>query len=113
MKILICFNNDIYCNIALNLLLKELKNHEVALYHSSSIGKRPNFQNLAELLFYEKDFFINQYFPYLKKAPIKQNKFLTLNQISHFLQAPILKFENINKDGLSYIKRNWLPDLII
>lgn len=113
MKILLCLNRDIYCAAILNLLLPELKKHEIKIYFSHKAGKRPQFHDLDQLGFYEKDFPLETIFPYIEKnKSINQNKFLTFNQISETYSIPILDFKNINYDGISYLK-DWSLDLII
>jgi methionyl-tRNA formyltransferase len=100
MKILLCLNRDIYCAAILNLLLPQLKNHQVKIYFSDKIGKRPLLKDLDEMLFYEKD------------KSSDSAKFLTFAQISEIYSMSILDFKNINRDGVSYLK-NWQVDLII
>ena len=63
MKILLCLNHDIYCCAVLNLLLEELKNHQVKIYFSDKVGKAPNSKDLDDLAFYEKNLPIEVIFP--------------------------------------------------
>jgi len=113
MKILLCLNSDIYCAAILNLLLPQLKNHQVKIYFSGKIGQRPEYKDLDEMLFYEKELPLNIIFPSIEKSKsFDDKKFLTFTQISKIYSFPILDFKNINSDAISYLK-NWQVDLII
>jgi methionyl-tRNA formyltransferase len=117
MKILFCLNRDIYCHNILNHFLKTIENDEIKIYFSNGVGITPDFADLNLLKFYEQVLPFNKIFPLLEKTfqaekKLDEQSFLTFDQISKIHSLEILNFQNINKDGLEYLKL-WQPDLII
>lgn len=110
-KIIIFLNHDLYCATALNYLTEILQNNEVKICFSQKVGERKKFKELDELEFYENKLPLDIIFPIIENSSVKA-KFLTFNQISKQYQIEILEFNDINKDGLKYLK-NWKPDLMI
>jgi methionyl-tRNA formyltransferase len=114
MRILVCLNADIESNIALNLLLDTLKEHDVFLNLSKGVGHKE--ANIPELQFAEIDIPFNFIFPILNdKFPSGQKgKFLTYEQISKKYDFPLYSINKINQEdnGIKFLTE-LMPDLII
>ena len=114
MKILLCLNRDVYCLLAFNCLLLQLKNHQVKIYFSNSVDKAPESKNLQILRNIEQDLSIENIGYLLDKAGVTNinlDEFLTFEKISKDYQ--IFDFQNINSDGVDFLTNSWKPDLII
>lgn len=113
MKILLCLNQDIYSNIALNYLTKIFAKNEIKICFSQKVGKRANFADLDDLIFLEQELPNSIIFPLVENQQKQiQQKFLTFNQIIKTHKINIAEFQDINKDGIDYLK-NWQADLVI
>ena len=113
MKILLCLNRDIYCLLACHYLLPQLKNHQVKIYFSNSVGQKSENKNLQILQNCEQDLSIENIASAVQKAEIANinfDEFLTLKKISENYQ--IFDFKNINSDGVDFLSSSWKPDLI-
>ncbi len=109
MNILLCVNRDIYCLLALNYLLPQLKNHQVKIYFSNGVGVLPTNQELGNLQKIERDL-SPENISYLQvNKDFKE--FLGITEIENNYQ--ILDFKNINKDGFDFLSSSASLDLII
>jgi methionyl-tRNA formyltransferase len=113
-KILVCLNKDIESNIALNLLLDELKHHEVVINTSKGVGHKDD--NIEELQIAETEFPFKILFPELNRLfpEVREGKFLTYEQISKKCNFQLYSINKINSedDGVKLLKEI-KPDLII
>jgi len=114
MKILLCLNNDLESNIALNLLIEELTAHEIYINISKGVGHSED--NITECQLLENDLPFKIIFPLLNKLSSIgfDNKFKTFEQISKKYNWPLFYIKKINKeeDGIKFLKKVE-PDLII
>ncbi len=112
MKIVLLLNQDIHALKALNLLLNDLKKHQIQIVLSKKVGKNNSENKKLNLLKkYEQEELIK-----ISKENEEQNKFakfLTFNQIAKILNSEIITFDNINsKESLQKIQE-FAPNLII
>lgn len=111
MRILLCLNRDLMSNLALNLLLVALQNHQIFIILSNGIGKKPRHELLQ---FLERDLINDCEFPLIDgEKNTALTKYKTFNQAADFLQTSIMEFPNINDAvGVEYVKSLNL-DLIV
>ena len=118
MKIVYCTSKDIEANTAMNLLHDIFKNHQVTVIYSNNA--RGCNDNLPSLQFGEQDFINNFLFPLIDENcngrkildRIKNNKFLTFNQITKHYNTTTKFFKNINSNSAVEFLRDLEPDLI-
>src|SRR5690606_32962673 len=95
MRIILCLNNDIMSNIALNLLRDELVKHEVRIFLSQHVGDIKKAVDEISLL--EKHIPCNIIFPLLEKHGKPENgKFYTFRQVELYDNISISTPKNIN-----------------
>ncbi len=113
MKIIILANRDLASNYALNLLLPALKQHEVTLFLSSTIGgsaKKP--AQLESLTLVEKSLHEQMSQPKLN-TDIDKNSFKSFEQLSRYLFQDVEELNNINSAPALDKIRQLTPELII
>lgn len=115
MKILLCLNNDIQSNVALNLLLPALTSHEVQVLLSAQVGGQKSNKPplLMQLAFLEQDFLTHLFFPWLEAQPPSAGKFLSFKQLSEKYRVSITSISNINDETSLSAIRSFTPDLIV
>lgn len=111
MKIVFLVNQDIHALKCLNLLLENLKNHEVEIYATKKVGKGSKIKALQELSYQEK-IRLEEVSWELEKQQ-KKARFLTFNQIANYFNCKIHQPENINSEEECVKLQKMAPDLII
>lgn len=122
MNILILANKDLASNHALNLLLPQIKHHEVTLCLSAKVGgNNPNKPaELNRLRFFEQDLFNSLLTPALEANDTSEIKTLNVNkryktfqQLSCYLTQPVQELNQINNPEQLQIVADLKPDLIV
>lgn len=112
MKIIICLNNDLISNIALNLLRYTLLEHEVQIFLSNGVGSPE--KGVEEIKLLEQSLPCDFLFPLLdKNGRPEDNCYITFEQFHKYHGMKLFYPENINSsDNIKHIEE-YAPDLII
>lgn len=110
MKVLVCLNNDIFSNMAFNMLYGSLARHDIEIIMSESVGKKPS--EIPEIKLFENTIAFDILFPLIEKSQ-RENKYLTFNEFELLEGIKITrKFSLKNPDMVKYIK-DYKADLMI
>jgi methionyl-tRNA formyltransferase len=117
MRILCCLNRDIASNLALNLLLPVLTQHETRVALSEQVGTIPRNEprQRRELRIAEQSLFNEVFFPLVETAhaAVSTGRLLTFSQIQTSKKIPVRAVHDPNCGaGLQRI-RDFSPDVIV
>ncbi len=113
MRITFLTNRDLASNFALNLLVPALsENHELQVFCSDAVGRKPVEPTLAELNFYEHTLPNELLFP-LIDAQGSKGELLTFKGLSDYLSSPVTSLNEPNETrGLATLAASE-PDLAV
>ena len=116
-RILCCLNEDVVSNVALNLMLPVLQQHEVSVALSTRIGGASDVaepQARRELRAAEQLIATQVVFPMIERASFPDNgRFLTFREIAHHRGIPVVFVPDPNAgNGLEHVRR-FAPELIV
>lgn len=115
MRILICSNQDLLSNMALNLLWPALEAHESDVVLSDGIGRNaPKAVQISAWAEHERRLTEDVLYPALERRPAADDRFRTFGQMAaRTLSGTVRRFPSINHgEGLAYLERS-RPDLIV
>lgn len=115
MRILLCLNDDLMSNLALNLLWPALLGNDFGIVLSRGIGgksavKAPQIERWQQL---ERELVVDGLYPLLKTSDAV-GQFQSFDQLARAsISKAVRVFASINRDdGLAYV-RQFQPDLIV
>ena len=113
LRITFLTNRDLASNFALNLLVPALsENHELQVFCSDAVGRKPVEPTLAELNFYEHTLPNELLFP-LIDAQGSKGELLTFKGLSDYLSSPVTSLNEPNETrGLATLAASE-PDLAV
>lgn len=113
MRITLLTNKDLASNFALNLLLPRLSSdHELHVFCSDRVGRKPAAPGLATASFYEQTLPLELLFPLVDAQP-EHGELLTFQGLNTFLVEPVASLNQPNSsEGLGKLAATE-PDLLV
>ena len=113
MRITLLTNKDLASNFALNLLLPTLSSdHELHVFCSDRVGRKPAAPGLAAASFYEQTLPLELLFPLIDAQP-REGELLTFRSLNQFLVEPVASLNQPSSiEGLGALAATE-PDLVV
>ena len=115
MRLLVCLNNDLVANFALNLLWERIDHHDVSIALSKSIGppSLPRADVFAKWGRLERSLVFDALFPSREKQDAPRTAYRTFRQLAASKGGAAPVFSNINHpEAVEYVRAR-RPDLIV